>query len=118
MTGLQTIVPLLLGHLNVGRLSLARLGDLTRAGPARLFGIAQKGPVAVEYDADLTIVDLKKQEISRNSWIGSRVGWTPYDGKEIKGWPIGTIVRGHKVMWEEALVTQSAGAPIRFHAAL
>jgi dihydroorotase len=53
-------VPLLLGHLNVGRLSLARLGDLTRAGPARLFGIAQKGRVAVGYDADLTIVDLKQ----------------------------------------------------------
>lgn len=118
MTGVQTIVPLLLDHMNAGRVSLARLVDLTSAGPARLFGIAQKGRVAVGYDADLTIVDLKRREIIRNSWIGSRVGWTPYDGKTVNGWPIGTVVRGRKVMWEGELVTQSVGAPIRFHAAL
>ena len=118
MTGVQTIVPLLLDHLNAGRVSLARLVDLTSAGPARLFGIAQKGRVAVGYDADLTIVDLKRREIIRNSWIGSRVGWTPYDGKTVQGWPIGTLVRGRKVMWEGELVAQSVGAPIRFHAAL
>ncbi len=118
MTGVQTIVPLLLDHLNAGRISLARLVDLTSAGPARLFGIAQKGRVAVGYDADLTIVDLKRREIIRNSWIGSRVGWTPYDGKTVQGWPIGTLVRGRKVMWEGELVAQSVGAPIRFHAAL
>ncbi|NBS34899.1 MAG: dihydroorotase [Methylocystaceae bacterium] len=118
MTGVQTIVPLLLDHLNAGRVSLARLVDLTSAGPARLFGIAQKGRVAVGYDADLTIVDLKRRETIRNSWIGSRVGWTPYDGKTVNGWPIGTVVRGRKVMWEGELVTQSVGAPIRFHAAL
>lgn len=118
MTGVQTIVPLLLDHMNAGRVSLARLVDLTSAGPARLFGIAQKGRVAVGYDADLTIVDLKRRETIRNSWIGSRVGWTPYDGKTVNGWPIGTVVRGRKVMWEGELVTQSVGAPIRFHAAL
>ncbi|MFM8860689.1 MAG: dihydroorotase [Methylocystis sp.] len=118
MTGVQTIVPLLLDHLNAGRVSLTRLVDLTSAGPARLFGIAQKGRVAVGYDADLTIVDLKRREIIRNSWIGSRVGWTPYDGKTVQGWPIGTLVRGRKVMWEGELVAQSVGAPIRFHAAL
>ena len=70
MTGVQTIVPLLLDHFNAGRVSLTRLVDLTSAGPARLFGIAQKGRVAVGYDADLTIVDLKRREIIRNSWIG------------------------------------------------
>ena len=118
MTGVQTIVPLLLDHMNAGRVSLVRLVDLTSAGPARLFGIAQKGRVAVGYDADLTIVDLKRRETIRNSWIGSRVGWTPYDGKTVNGWPIGTVVRGRKVMWEGELVTQSVGAPIRFHAAL
>ncbi len=118
MTGVQTIVPLLLDHMNAGRVSLERLVDLTSAGPARLFGIAQKGRVAVGYDADLTIVDLKRRETIRNSWISSRVGWTPYDGKTVNGWPIGTVVRGRKVMWEGELVTQSVGAPIRFHAAL
>lgn len=118
MTGVQTLVPLMLDHVNVGRLTLQRFIDLTSAGPARLFGIAAKGRVAVGYDADLTIVDMKRREIIRNSWIASRCGWTPYDGKEVVGWPIGTFVRGKKVMWEGDVVTPSTGAPLRFHASL
>src|SRR5882724_7111219 len=61
MTGVQTLVPIMLDHVNAGRLSLARLVDLTSHGPARLFGIACKGRVAVGYDADLTVIDLKRQ---------------------------------------------------------
>ncbi|QGM94502.1 dihydroorotase [Methylocystis rosea] len=118
MTGVQTLVPLLLDHVNAGRLTLQRFVDLTSAGPARLFGIAGKGRAAVGYDADLTIIDMKRRETIRNSWIASRVGWTPYDGKEVVGWPVGTFVRGVKVMWEGELVTPSSGAPMRFHAAL
>lgn len=118
MTGVQTLVPLLLDHVNAGRLTLQRFVDLTSAGPARLFGIAGKGRVAVGYDADLTIVDMKRRETIRNSWIASRVSWTPYDGKEVVGWPVGTFVRGAKVMWEGELTTPSQGAPMRFLAAL
>ena len=118
MTGVQTLVPLMLDHVNAGRLTLQRFIDLTSAGPARLFGIAAKGRVAVGYDADLTIVDMKRREVIRNSWIASRCGWTPYDGKEVLGWPVGTFVRGKKVMWEGDVVTPSTGAPVRFHASL
>ena len=118
MTGVQTSVPLLLDHVNAGRMSLQRFVDLTSAGPARLFGIAGKGRAAVGYDADFTVVDLKRRETIRNSWIASRVGWTPYDGKEVLGWPVGTFVRGAKAMWEGELVTPATGAPVRFHAAV
>ena len=62
MTGVQTLVPIMLDHVNAGRLSLLRFVDLTSAGPARLFGIATKGRIAAGYDADLTIVDLKRRE--------------------------------------------------------
>jgi dihydroorotase len=118
MTGVQTLVPLSLDHVNAGRLTLQRFVDLTSAGPARLFGIAGKGRVAVGYDADLTIVDLKRRETICNEWIASRCGWTPYDGKQVTGWPIGTFVRGAKVMWDGEIVTPSTGAPVRFHASL
>jgi dihydroorotase len=118
MTGVQTLVPLSLDHVNAGRLTLQRFVDLTSAGPARLFGIAGKGRVAVGYDADLTIVDLKRRQTIRNEWIASRCGWTPYDGKEVTGWPVGTFVRGARVMWEGQVVTPSVGAPVRFHASL
>ena len=62
MPGVQTLVPVMLDHVAAGRLSLERFVDLTSAGPARLFGIAGKGRIAVGYDADLTIVDLKRRE--------------------------------------------------------
>ena len=94
MTGVQTLLPLMLDHVNGGKLTLQRLVDLTSAGPARLFGIALKGRIAVGYDADITVVDLKRRATITNAWIASRAGWTPYDGMTVTGWPVGTIVRG------------------------
>ncbi|WP_457798735.1 dihydroorotase [Methylocystis sp. S23] len=117
MTGVQTILPLLLDAVNKGKLTLARFVDLTSAGPNRIFGIAGKGRVAKGYDADFTVVDLKRREIIRNEWVASRVGWTPYHGTEVTGWPVGTFVRGKKVMWEGELATPSTGKPVRFQAA-
>jgi dihydroorotase len=114
MTGVQTLVPIMLDHVNAGRLSLARLVDLTSAGPARLFGIACKGRIAAGYDADLTVVDLRRTQTIANGWIASRAGWTPYDGVTVVGWPVGTVVRGSRVMWEGDLVAPSGGEPVRF----
>jgi dihydroorotase len=118
MTGVQTLVPIMLDHVNKGRLSLLRFIDMTSAGPARLFGIAGKGRIAVGYDADFTIVDLKRRATIENRWIASRCGWTPYDGVEVTGWPVGTFVRGHRVMWEGELVTPAQGQAVRFLQAL
>ncbi|HEY8139192.1 MAG TPA: dihydroorotase [Methylocystis sp.] len=118
MTGVQTLVPLLLDAVNSGRLTLARFVDLTSAGPLRIFGIAGKGRIARGYDADFTVVDMKRRETIRNEWIASRVGWTPFDGAEVTGWPVGTFVRGARVMWEGELTTPSTGRPIRFQQGL
>ena len=114
MTGVQTLVPIMLDHVAKGRLSLERFVDLTSAGPQRLFGIRGKGRIAVGYDADLTVVDLKRSVIIENQWIASRCGWTPYDGVTVTGWPVGTVVRGNRVMWEGSLVTERTGHPVRF----
>src|SRR5690606_1308521 len=114
MTGVQTLVPIMLDHVNAGRLSLQRFVDMTSHGPQRLFNLAGKGRVAVGYDADLTIVDMNRTETIRNEDVASRAGWTPYDGVSVKGWPVGTIIRGNTVMWEGELVTAAQGRPIRF----
>lgn len=118
MPGVQTLVPIMLDHVNKGRLSLLHFVDMTSAGPARLFGIAGKGRIAAGYDADLTIVDMKRRERIENRWIASRCGWTPYDGREVLGWPVGTIIHGRCVMWEGELVTPGQGEPMRFLQAL
>ena len=60
MTGVQTLVPIMLDHVNAGRLTLERFVDLSSHGPQRMFGMARKGRIAAGYDADFTIVDLKR----------------------------------------------------------
>jgi dihydroorotase len=114
MTGVQTLVPVMLDHVNAGRMSLMRFVDMTSHGPNRLFGIARKGRIAAGYDADLTIVDLKRRETITDAWTASRSGWTPYDGMTVTGWPVGTIIRGKKVMWEGSLSATSQGECVKF----
>jgi len=114
MTGVQTLLPLMLDHVHSGRLSLQRLVDLASAGPARIFGIEGKGRIALGYDADLSIVDLRARRAIRNGWIASVSGWTPYDGLTVTGWPIHTVVRGHCVVRDETLAGQPSGAAVRF----
>jgi len=114
MPGVQTLVPVMLTHVNEGRLSLQRFVDLSSAGPQRVFGIEGKGRIALGYDADLTLVDMKARRLIRAEDQATRCGWTPFDGFEAKGWPIATIIRGRLVMSEGEIVTPGAGEPIRF----
>lgn len=114
MTGVQTLLPVMLNHVNEGRLSLERLVDLTSAGPARIFGLEGKGRLAVGFDADLTLVDLNAQRQISNDWIASVAGWTPYDGMQVKGWPKATIIAGQTVMQEDELLAAPSGQPFRF----
>ena len=114
MPGVQTLATILLAHVNAGRMSLERFVDLTSAGAARIFGIAGKGRIAQGFDADFTIVDLKKKRKIENSWIASKCAWTPFDGMETTGWPVATIIRGKTVMRDHALTLASQGEPLRF----
>jgi len=119
MVGVQTTLPVMLDHVNAGRLSLLRLVDLLCYGPACIYGIAGKGAIAPGYDADFTIVDMDAERTITNDWIASKAGWTPYDGRKVKGWPVMTIVRGQIVMREGAIVAdEPAGRPVRFQETL
>ncbi|NGO53975.1 dihydroorotase [Allomesorhizobium camelthorni] len=118
MTGVQTLVPIMLDHVNAGRLTLERFVDLSSHGPHRLFGMARKGRIAAGYDADFTVVDLKRRETITNEQAGSKAGWTPYHGKQVTGWPVGTIVRGQRVMWEAEIVEAWKGSAVEFSEAL
>jgi len=114
MPGVQTLVPVMLNNVHAGRLTLERFVDLTSAGPARLFRLAGKGRIAVGYDADFTVVDLASRRVIEDSWIASKCGWTPYDGMEVRGWPLATVIRGNTVMREGELLGEPIGRPVRF----
>ncbi|HUC61068.1 MAG TPA: dihydroorotase [Alphaproteobacteria bacterium] len=118
MPGVQTLVPILLDHVNAGRLTLARFVDLTAAGPARIYNIAAKGRIALGYDADFTIVDLKARRRIENRWIASRCGWTPFDGMEVTGWPRATVIRGRVAMRDDEALGAPGGIPVRFQETL
>jgi dihydroorotase len=114
MPGVQTLVPVMLTHVANGRLTLERFVDLTSHGAQRLFGMADKGRLAVGYDADLTIVDLKAQRTITHDMMATRAGWTPFDGFEARGWPMATVVRGQVVMRDGEVTAPHLGEPVRF----
>ena len=114
MPGVQTLLPIMLTHVADGKLSLERLVDLTSHGAHRIFGLADKGRLAVGYDADLTIVDLKARRTISHQAMATRAGWTPFDGFEAKGWPMATIIRGRVVMRDDEIVGPSQGEAVRF----
>lgn len=115
MPGVQTTLPLMLTHVAEGRLTLQRLVDLMAHGPNRVFGIANKGRIAIGYDADFTVVDLMAERVIEQDWLASRAGWSPYTGHKCKGWPVGTIIRGHHVMRDGEVLGTAIGEPMRFH---
>ena len=114
LTGVQTLVPMLLNEVNAGRLSLTRLADLIAAGPARIYGAVNKGRIAAGYDADFTIVDLSARRAIENAWIASPCGWTPFDGVTVTGWPNATIIRGRIVMRDGEVRGTPIGHAITF----
>ncbi len=118
MPGVQTLVPVMLNHVAEGRLTLARFVDLVCHGPNRIFNIVGKGRIAVGYDADFTVVDLKKKRKITHDWSASQCGWTPFDGMKVKGWPMGTIIRGRRVMWNGEIIGDAQGRPVRFQETL
>lgn len=114
LPGVQTMVPLMLNEVAQGRLSLERLVDLLASGPARIYGIVGKGRIALGYDGDLTLVDLKAKRTITNAWIKSRCGYTPFDGMGVTGWPVAIILKGRIVMRDDQLLGAPSGAPLRF----
>jgi len=114
MPGVQTLLPLMLDHVNAGRLSLERLIDLVCSGPARIYGIAGKGRIAVGYDADFTLVDLQARRTISGTWLASKCGWSPFEDVTVTGWPRATVIRGAVVMREDELLGAPSGAPVRF----
>jgi dihydroorotase len=114
LTGVQTLLPMMLTQVHAQKLSLLRMVDLMSAGPARIYGAVNKGRIASGYDADFSIVDLRATRKIENAWIASQCGWTPFDGVSCTGWPMATIVRGHVVMQEGGVTEGRVGRPVGF----
>ena len=114
MPGVQTLLPVMLDHVNAGRLPLSQLVSLTSFRPQQMFSLRNKGRLETGFDADLTIVDMKHRRVIENKWIASRCGWTPFHGHEVTGWPRGVLLQGKVAMWEDVLSDTPMGAAFDF----
>ncbi len=97
MPGVETSLPLMLTHSVEGKCSVSDIVKWMCAGPAKVYGIKNKGSLVEGFDGDLTLVDLENNRVIQDSDTWTKVGWTPYAGMELTGWPIYTIVDGNIV---------------------
>ena len=115
MPGVQTLMPVMLNHVNDGRLTLNQLINLVCENPVKIFGIKNKGYIKEGYDADFTIVDMNKTIEIKNKNIESKCKWSPFDGYNFKGTPQATIINGEIKMRDGKIVGDPSGKPLLFN---
>ena len=115
MPGVQTLMPVMLNHVNDGKLSLNQLMNLVCENPIKIFGIQNKGFIKEGYDADFTIVDMNKKIVIKNENIESKCGWSPFNDVEFKGTPVATIIAGKTKMKDGKIIGDPEGTPLEFN---
>lgn len=114
MPMVQTTIPLMLNHINNGKMPLLRLAELMCENPRHVFGCKSKGRIEVGLDADFTLVDLNKVDTMTNEKVASKAGWTPLDGQKLKGWPIASFINGEQLLDNGKLLGQPRGRVVHF----
>ena len=114
MPGVQTILPVMLNHMNDGKIKLNQIVKFLCENPVKIFGIKNKGYIKKDFDADFTIVDLNKEIEIKNKDIESKCGWSPFDGYKLKGTPVATIINGQIKMKDGIILGEPTGKPIEF----
>jgi dihydroorotase len=114
MPGVQTILPVMLNHINNGLLNLDQLIKLMCENPCKIFGIKNKGYIKEGFDADLTIIDINKKQTIKNEMMASKCGWTPFHDMTVKGFPVVTIINGKTIMSNGKVIVEGSGQPLEF----
>jgi dihydroorotase len=94
MPGVETSLPLMLTEAMKGRCSVVQVSEWMSTAPARLYQIRNKGRIAPGYDADLILVDLDNYRPVLREELQTKCGWSPFEGWQLTGWPVVTIVNG------------------------
>jgi len=115
MPGVQTLMPVMLNHINEGKLTLNQLINFVCENPVKIFGIRGKGFIREGFDADFTIVNMNKKITIKNKNIESKCGWSPFDGVEFKGTPVSTIIAGKIKMNDGKILGDPDGTPLKFN---
>ncbi|MEL7038061.1 MAG: dihydroorotase [Cyanobacteria bacterium J06592_8] len=116
MPGVETSLPLLLTQAEQGRCTISQVSNWMSTAVAKHYKIPKKGAIAPGYDADLVLVDLKTYRPVLAEQLSTKCGWSPFEGWNLTGWPVVTIVGGQVVYNRGQLNTEVRGQALRFDA--
>ena len=104
--GIELRLPLLFSEgVGQGRLDLNAFVALTATNHAKLYGLyPKKGTIAVGSDADIAIWDPERETTVTAGMLHDNVGYTPYEGRRLRGWPVTVLSRGRVVVEDGKLV--------------
>ncbi|MGD1913106.1 MAG: dihydroorotase [Rivularia sp. (in: cyanobacteria)] len=114
MPGVETSLPLMLTAVEDGRCTLAQVVNWMSTAVASAYSIPNKGVISAGYDADLVLVDLNSRKKVRREELVTKCGWSPFEGWDLTGWPVTTIVGGEIVYDRGKLNTEIRGTPLKF----
>lgn len=115
LPGVQTLLPVMLTLHKRDRLfSMPEFVTLACEGPARIYGIANKGRIEPGCDADLALVDLDREVVFERSMVASRCGWSPFEGESLVAPPVHVVLRGKLVVSDGRALGAPSGTPVRF----
>jgi len=114
MPGVETSLPLMLTQAMEGKCTVAQVAKWMSSAPAKAYQIPNKGAIAPGYDADLVLVDLHNYRPVWREEIVSKCGWSPFEGWNLTGWPVYTIVNGEIVYEKGKLNTEVRGKALTF----
>jgi dihydroorotase len=114
MPGVETSLPLMLTQAMQGRCTVAQVSNWMSTAVAKAYGIPKKGAIAPGYDADLVLVDLENYHPVLREEVFTKCGWSPFEGWNLTGWPVYTIVGGQVVYEKGKLNTQVRGTALSF----
>lgn len=103
--GIETRLPILFSEgVSKGRITLNQFVALTATNHAKTYGLPRKGSIAIGYDADIAIWDPERRQVLSQADLHHGADYTPYEGMDIKGWPVSTMVRGRFIVRDGMLV--------------
>jgi dihydroorotase len=112
--GVETRMPLMLDAVNRRMTTLRRLAETMCENPAKIFRLKNKGFINEGFDADLTIIDMKLKKKVRNDGLFTKCGWSPFEGFELRGWPVVTIVNGGVVFKNGEITSKNRGRMVQY----
>lgn len=114
MPGVETSLPIMLTQAMQGRCTVAQVSHWMSTAVAKWYKIPKKGAIAPGYDADLVLVDLDNYRPVLREELLTKCGWSPFEGWNLTGWPVFTIVGGQVVYEKGKLYTDVRGKALTF----